>query len=108
MTTSKIPLKIQIAVLQRDKHTCQYCGATGVALEFDHVKPQVWFPAGTPSAVVHAASNLVVACQPCNGAKGKQDLVGYARMLRAQGQNAAKVTAMVARVRGAQRRKLPG
>ena len=46
---------------------CAYCGATGagVRLEIDHIQPR----AGGGS---NRASNLCVACQPCNQAKGNR------------------------------------
>ncbi|WP_409058300.1 RNA-guided endonuclease IscB [Streptomyces sp. SYP-A7185] len=42
---------------------CRYCGATGVALNIDHVHP---VSGGGSSRL----SNLVLACVPCNQAKG--------------------------------------
>ncbi len=46
-------------LLQRDNHTCQYCGKTSGKLTIDHVIPRerggrdLW-------------ENLVIACSPCN------------------------------------------
>ncbi len=50
-------------ILQRDRHTCQYCGKTSVSLTIDHVIPRhrggkdIW-------------ENLVAACVKCNNIKG--------------------------------------
>lgn len=53
------------AVLARDSHTCQYCGARPGRnlLTVDHVVPRS--RGGTKSW-----DNLVAACQPCNRRKG--------------------------------------
>jgi 5-methylcytosine-specific restriction endonuclease McrA len=47
------------AILARDNHTCQYCGAKGKELTLDHVIPR-W--AGGP----HTWDNLVCCCRKCN------------------------------------------
>lgn len=44
---------------------CAYCGATGVPLNIDHLQPR---SRGGSDRV----SNLVLACAPCNQAKGSQ------------------------------------
>ena len=50
------------AILARDNHTCQYCGATS-DLTIDHVIPKT---RGGP----HTWDNVVAACWPCNKRKG--------------------------------------
>lgn len=47
-------------VLERDGHTCAYCG--NEATEADHIIPRA---AGGKDEM----SNLVAACKPCNGLK---------------------------------------
>jgi 5-methylcytosine-specific restriction endonuclease McrA len=49
------------AVLNRDQHTCAYCGKE--ATQVDHVVP---VSAGGSQDM----DNLVAACAPCNNAKG--------------------------------------
>jgi hypothetical protein len=48
-------------VMQRDRHTCRYCG--GSATELDHVKPY-------SRGGLTMAANLVAACSLCNKSKG--------------------------------------
>ena len=49
-------------VFQRDNFVCQYCFASGVELECDHIIP---VSRGGSSDI----ANLTTACQPCNRAK---------------------------------------
>ena len=79
-------------VARRDDYACVYCGRSLGALEVDHVTPCAHFPADTAAAVVNDPANLVTACEHCNGAKGAQDLGGFARMLLGRGLT-PKVTA---------------
>jgi HNH endonuclease len=48
-------------VMQRDRHTCRYCGAS--ATELDHVKPY-------SRGGLTTAANLAAACSLCNKSKG--------------------------------------
>lgn len=98
---------LQLRVAARDGWACVYCGAGGVPLQVDHVRPCAHFPAAAGRAQVNAPANLVTACEACNGAKGPQDLEGFARMLRGRGVPGDAVRAMLARVRAAVRRPLP-
>ncbi|MHB1973816.1 MAG: RNA-guided endonuclease IscB [Acidimicrobiales bacterium] len=50
-------------LLEKFSHACAYCGATGVPLNIDHVRPRA---RGGSDRV----ANLVIACIPCNEAKG--------------------------------------
>jgi 5-methylcytosine-specific restriction endonuclease McrA len=50
-------------VFQRDNHTCQYCGRTGVRLTIDHVVPR-------HKGGEYSWTNLVTACADCNRIKG--------------------------------------
>lgn len=49
---------------------CAYCGATGVPLNIDHVHPRSRGGTGT-------ISNLVLACVPCNQAKGSKPVAVF-------------------------------
>ncbi len=51
-------------VLKRDRHACQYCGATR-NLTLDHVLPRSRGGGNT-------WENLVTACEPCNTRKGNR------------------------------------
>ncbi len=53
------------AVLKRDKHTCQLCGAKGrnLKLQADHIKPRCLFP-----ELAHDLSNGRALCVPCHKA----------------------------------------
>lgn len=52
-------------VLQRDGHTCQYCGLQGEDLTLDHVLPR---SRGGPDSW----ENIVTACVKCNVKKGNR------------------------------------
>lgn len=56
--------RLRFEILRRDKHTCRYCGASApdVPLTVDHVIPTTLGGGDEPS-------NLVTACQSCNGGK---------------------------------------
>lgn len=57
-------------VLARDRHTCQYCGATAETV--DHVVPR-------SRGGGHTWDNVVAACRRCNGSK-RDRLVGETTM----------------------------
>jgi len=66
----RIPRQVTMAptrhsVLQRDNHTCQYCGATGAqaALTLDHLLP-------SSRGGETTWENVVTACRTCNMRKG--------------------------------------
>ena len=103
---TKVPVALQVAVYFRDRFACVYCGAAGVRLHGDHVRPQSHFAAKTAAATVNAPTNLVTACESCNLAKGSNNLAGFAAMLRGRGLSAKVVLAMVARVNNARRRAI--
>lgn len=52
-------------VLQRDNHTCQYCGATGDGLTLDHVIPR-------SRGGKETWDNMTTACVRCNVKKGNR------------------------------------
>jgi len=51
------------AVFERDNYTCQECGARGVKLEADHIKPFKYFP-----ELRYELSNGRTLCVPCHKA----------------------------------------
>lgn len=102
--STKVGPALSVRIFKRDSFACVYCGASGVDLTVDHVRPQAHYPATAPASVVNAPANLATACADCNHAKGPQDLQGFARMLRGRGVADADVRAMIARVRAALRR----
>ncbi len=52
-------------LLEKFARRCAYCGATGVPLQVEHIIPRA--RGGT-----NRVSNLTIACEPCNTAKGTQ------------------------------------
>src|SRR5215468_12043596 len=52
-------------LLEQWNRRCAYCGATGVPLQIEHILPRS--RGGTDRA-----SNLTLACEPCNTAKGSR------------------------------------
>lgn len=56
--------RLRFEILRRDDHTCRYCGASApdVKLTVDHVMPEALGGSDDPS-------NLVTACEACNGGK---------------------------------------
>ena len=54
-------------VLLKWRHTCAYCGVSGVPLELDHVVPR-------SRGGSHRESNQVAACHACNRQKGNRDI----------------------------------
>jgi HNH endonuclease len=59
-------------ILERDNHTCQYCGARD-RLRIDHITPVI---RGGRSY----SNNLVTACDPCNASKGDKLLHVWLRL----------------------------
>jgi 5-methylcytosine-specific restriction endonuclease McrA len=62
-------------VFARDRHTCQYCGATSRDLTIDHVTPK-------HRGGRHEWENLVAACRSCNHRKGSKTLAESRMTLR--------------------------
>ena len=52
-------------ILEKFQRTCVYCGIQGVPLEIDHLLPKA-------RGGSNRASNLTLACCPCNQRKGQQ------------------------------------
>lgn len=96
---------LQRRIFARDGFACAYCGARKV-LRVDHVTPCAHFPADASRAVVNDPSNLVTACETCNGSKGPQNLASFASMLRGRGVPNEEVDAMLVRVRRALRKSV--
>ncbi|MEW1890603.1 RNA-guided endonuclease IscB [Streptomyces sp. IBSBF 3010] len=57
--------EVRAYLLATRGRACAYCGATGVPLNIDHIRPR----SGDGSSRV---SNLTLACVPCNQAKGSR------------------------------------
>jgi 5-methylcytosine-specific restriction endonuclease McrA len=54
---------LRIAILERDAHTCAYCGAEADTV--DHIIPASMGGTADPS-------NLIAACNRCNGTKSNK------------------------------------
>lgn len=52
-------------LLERDNHTCQYCGISSGPMTIDHIIPK-------SQGGKESWENLVTACRPCNQKKGNQ------------------------------------
>ena len=57
-------------LLAKWNRTCAYCGATGVVLNIDHIRPKA-------NGGSNRVSNLALACIPCNQSKGKTRLEAW-------------------------------
>jgi hypothetical protein len=64
--------EFRLATFKRDNFTCQYCGASRVRLECDHVVPRA---KGGKTEL----GNLKTACKPCNRSKGAKLLQEWRR-----------------------------
>ena len=83
-------------LLQKWQRTCAYCHAQGVPLEIEHIVPK-------SRGGSNRASNLTLACHPCNQRKGQQTAEEFGfPALQAQARtplkDAAHVSAMKSRV----------
>jgi 5-methylcytosine-specific restriction endonuclease McrA len=87
-------------LLEKFTRTCAYCGATGVPLQVEHVVPRV---RGGSNRV----SNLTIACEPCNQAKGSRTAEEFGHPdVQAQAQRLLKDAAAVNASRWALYRRL--
>jgi len=59
--------EIRAYLLEKWQQRCAYCGREGVPLQIEHIQPRS--RGGTDRL-----SNLALACEPCNVAKGTQDI----------------------------------
>jgi hypothetical protein len=57
-------------LLNKFNRQCAYCGAKDVPLEIEHIQPR-------SKGGSHRVSNLTLACNPCNQAKGNQDVKDF-------------------------------
>ena len=83
-------------LLEKFQRTCVYCGAQGVPLEIDHLLPKA-------RGGSNRASNLTVACHPCNQRKGQQTAAefgfpGVQAKARVPLRDAAHVSSLKSRV----------
>lgn len=63
---------VRLRVLERDKHTCYWCGQPGFTM--DHVIP--WSKGGRTSM-----TNCICACEECNGRRGDMPASEFARVM---------------------------
>jgi 5-methylcytosine-specific restriction endonuclease McrA len=54
-------------LLEKWQRACSYCGAEHIPLQVEHINPKA-------NGGTNRVSNLCLACEPCNKAKGKQDI----------------------------------
>jgi 5-methylcytosine-specific restriction endonuclease McrA len=54
-------------LLEKWQRACSYCGSTGVPLQVEHIQAKA-------NGGTDRVSNLCLACEPCNQAKGTQDI----------------------------------
>lgn len=54
-------------IFERDRFTCQYCGAKDAPLECDHILP-------LSKGGGNGDSNLLTACRACNSSKGTKNI----------------------------------
>ena len=59
--------EVRAYLLEKWNRTCSYCGATGVPLQVEHMQARA-------NGGTNRISNLCLACEPCNTAKGTQDI----------------------------------
>jgi 5-methylcytosine-specific restriction endonuclease McrA len=59
-------------LLEKWQHRCAYCGNQYVPLQVEHIVPRAHGGSDRPS-------NLTLACQRCNQAKGEQDIRAFLR-----------------------------
>jgi 5-methylcytosine-specific restriction endonuclease McrA len=57
-------------LLEKWNRTCAYCGVKNVPLQVEHIFPRA-------NGGTNRVSNLCLACDPCNKAKGKQDIKDF-------------------------------
>jgi len=57
-------------LLHKWKRQCSYCGAKDVPLEIEHMQARA-------NGGTDRASNLTLACEPCNSEKGTQDIADF-------------------------------
>ena len=67
---SALPVGVRTSVLKRDGERCVYCGAQEGPFHFDHLWPH-------SRGGSDAASNIVIACAPCNLSKGGRTLIEW-------------------------------
>lgn len=67
---SAIPTNVRSSVLNRDGKRCVYCGGEDGPFHFDHLWP-------VSRGGLDTASNIVLACSPCNLSKGDKTLLEW-------------------------------
>lgn len=64
-SSQEVPEHIKVAVMQRDKGTCQMCGYQDPYIEFDHIIPR---SKGGPNTI----ENIQLLCRGCNRRKSNK------------------------------------
>src|ERR1051326_2938914 len=59
--------EVRSYLLEKWERACSYCGITGVPLQVEHIQAKA-------NGGTDRLSNLCLACEPCNLAKGTQDI----------------------------------
>jgi 5-methylcytosine-specific restriction endonuclease McrA len=57
-------------LLEKWQRTCSYCGAKDIPLQIEHIHPRA-------NGGTNRISNLCLACEPCNSAKGTLDIAVF-------------------------------
>lgn len=70
MTREAISVAVKSIVMARDGQRCVYCGSIEGPFHFDHLYP-------VSRGGSNAATNIVLACAPCNLAKGDRTLAEW-------------------------------
>ncbi|NTG86182.1 HNH endonuclease [Agrobacterium rhizogenes] len=65
-----LPMSTKKLVAERDTHRCVYCGDIEGPFHFDHLFPRSRGGSDKPD-------NIVIACAPCNLAKGDKTLLEW-------------------------------
>jgi hypothetical protein len=95
-----VGFEIRQYLLEKWRRRCAYCGATGVPLQIEHLIPRA---RGGSNRV----SNLTLACEPCNVAKGERTAQEFGhRDIQAQAKVPLKDAAAVNSSRWALYRRL--
>lgn len=77
-STRQVDQNVAWTCYARDNYKCQYCGATGVPLTYDHFLAQAF---GGQTTI----ENGVTACRPCNKRKGHMTIAAWIKYMKEKG-----------------------